>query len=62
MAILTEQIITTPDPDYPQYGYATATVVDTETGARSTASSEFDLFTKESDAVASAIQSAIDKL
>lgn len=63
MAILTEQIITTPDPEYPEnYGFVTATVVNTETGERSTASSEYDLFTKESEATASAIQSATDKL
>lgn len=63
MSIVTEQIIKTPDPDYPEnYGIVTATALNTETGERSTASCEYDLFTKESDALASAIQSASDKL
>lgn len=63
MAFITEQIIITPDPDYPKdYGFVTATVLDTETGVRSTASCDYDLFTKESEAVATAIQSASDNL
>lgn len=46
MAIEVEQIINTPDTDYPDiYGHVTAVVHDTETGERSTASYEYDHFT-----------------
>ena len=42
MAIEVEQIINTPDTDYPDiYGHVTAVVHDTETGERSTASYEY---------------------
>lgn len=62
MSVEVEQLITTYDDDNDNYGHVTAIVHDTETDERSTASSEFDLFTKENDAEASAIQDAIDKL
>ena len=62
MAVEVEQIITTHDEDSDSYGHVTAIVHDTETDERSTGSSEFDPFTKESDAEATAIQDAIDKL
>lgn len=63
MAIEVEQIINTTDTDYPDiYGHVTAVVHDTETGERSTASYEYDHFTTQSDAEASAIQAAINKL
>lgn len=61
MAIEVESIINTPDDDNSNYGHVTVVVHDTDTGERTTASREYDLFTKESDAEASAIQDAIDK-
>jgi hypothetical protein len=60
---LVTQTIDTPDRDYPEnYGSITAVVTDTETGATATASCEYDLFTKSSDAQAQAIQDAMNKL
>lgn len=63
MSKVVDQIINVPDKDYPDnYGHVDVIVRDTETGETATASREYDLFTKEHEAEAGAIQDALDKL